>query len=84
MEYHIEHHMFPLIPSYNLKKLHSLIKDDLPIPKKNLWNAYKEIIPAVIKQTKDPNYKINVILLLTRQLLYLKFHYYLMQNLVSY
>ena len=62
MEYHIEHHMFPMIPSYNLKKLHHLIKDDLPIPKKNLWNAYKEIIPAVIKQTKDPNYKINVIL----------------------
>tara|TARA_Y100000031_G_C8218831_1_gene384816 strand:- start:1004 stop:1525 length:522 start_codon:yes stop_codon:yes gene_type:complete len=62
MEYHIEHHMFPLIPSYNLKKLHHLIKDDLPIPKKGLWNAYKEIIPAVIKQTKDPNYKINVIL----------------------
>ena len=62
MEYHIEHHMFPLIPSYNLKKLHSLINNDLPIPKKGLWDAYKEIIPAVIKQTKDPNYKINVIL----------------------
>ena len=62
MEYHIEHHMFPIAPSYNLPKLHELIKDQLPPPKKGFIDAYKEIIPAVIKQTKDPNYKINVIL----------------------
>ena len=62
MEYHIEHHMFPLVPSHNLGKLHHLIKDQLPPPKKGLWEAYKEIIPAVFKQAKDPNYKINVII----------------------
>ena len=26
--------------------------------KNSLWDAYKEIIPALIKQAKDPNYKI--------------------------
>ena len=60
MEYHLEHHMYPMIPSYNLKKLHELIKDQLPPAKKNLWEAYKEIIPAIVKQAKDPNYVLKV------------------------
>ena len=62
MEYHMEHHMFPTVPSYNLPKLHKLIKDQVPPPKNGIWDAYKEIIPAVIRQAKDPNYKINVLL----------------------
>ena len=59
MEYHIEHHMFPLVPSYNLPKLHDLIKDQLPKPQ-SLIEAYKEIIPAVVRKSKDPNYFIRV------------------------
>ena len=59
MEYHIEHHMFPMVPSYNLPKLYEVIKDQLPKPQ-NLIQAYKEIIPAVIKKSKDPNYYIPV------------------------
>ena len=59
MEYHIEHHMFPMVPSYNLPKLHEEIKNQLPKPQ-TLFEAYKEIIPAVIKKSKDPNYFIPV------------------------
>ena len=59
MEYHTEHHIFPNIPSYNLPKLHELIKNQLPIPKYGLFDAYKEIIPAIIKQSKDPKFKIK-------------------------
>ena len=59
MEYHIEHHMFPMIPSYNLPKLHDIIKHQLPKPQ-TLFQAYKEIIPAVIKKSKDPSYYITV------------------------
>lgn len=59
MEYHIEHHMFPSVPSYNLPKLHEAIKHQLPKPQ-SLFQAYKEIIPAIIKKTNDPNYYIPV------------------------
>ena len=59
MEYHIEHHMFPMVPSYNLPKLYDEIKDQLPKPQ-TLFEAYKEIIPAVIKKSKNPEYYIPV------------------------
>ena len=58
MEYHIEHHMFPQVPSYNLPKLHEMIKDQMPPARKGLWGAYKEIIPALFKQAKDPKHQI--------------------------
>ena len=56
MNYHVEHHMFPLVPYHALPKLHALIKHDCPVPNKSIVHAYKEIIPAVRKQMKDVNY----------------------------
>ena len=54
MNYHIEHHMFPLVPYYNLPKLHELIKHDTPAPSNSVWQALKETVPVQIKQLKDP------------------------------
>ena len=59
MEYHLTHHMFPTVPSYNLDKLHRHIKDQLPKPNNGLIDAYKEIIPALIKQREDESYFIK-------------------------
>ena len=59
MEYHIEHHMFTMVPSHNLPKLHQLLKHKLPKPQ-TLIQAYKEIIPAVIRKARDPKYYIPV------------------------
>ena len=50
MNYHIEHHMFPLVPYYNLPKLHEVIKDDLPPPNKSICSAYAEMLPIIWKQ----------------------------------
>ena len=58
MEYHVEHHMFPSVPSYNLPKLSNLIKDQLPKANTSLYDAYKEILPAIVKQHKDNSYHI--------------------------
>ena len=56
MGYHVEHHMFPLVPYHALPKLHALIKDDLPPAYNGLVEAYREIIPALLRQSKDPSY----------------------------
>jgi fatty acid desaturase len=32
MNYHVEHHMFPMVPYHALPRLHATIKDDLPPP----------------------------------------------------
>ncbi len=60
MEYHIEHHMFPTVPSYNLPKLHEMIKDKMPPAKRGLLGAYKEILPAIFKQARNPDYQIKL------------------------
>ncbi len=59
MGYHVEHHMFPLVPYHALPKLHELVKADNPAPYNGLLDAYREIIPALIRQSKDPSYFIQ-------------------------
>ena len=48
--------MFPTIPSYNLDKLHHHIKDQLPRTNTGLIDAYREIIPALLRQSKNEEY----------------------------
>ena len=62
MEYHLEHHLFPTVPSYNLDKLRNEIKDQIPQPFNGLFDFYKNILPCVIKLATKPNehYKINL------------------------
>jgi fatty acid desaturase len=56
MNYHIEHHMYPMIPYHQLPALHEELKRDLPQPYPSLWAAYKEIVPAVLRQLRDQTY----------------------------
>ncbi len=56
MNYHLEHHLFPLVPYYNLPALHAAAKEYLPTPYNGLLEAYREIIPTVLRQRKDPTY----------------------------
>src|SRR5512133_2878652 len=56
MNYHLEHHMFPLVPYHHLPKLHEIVKPDSPPPYSGLWQAWREIVPAVWRQVKDPSY----------------------------
>ena len=59
MNYHLEHHMFPLVPSRNLARLHELIQADTPQPYNGLLEAWREIIPTLLRQRKDPTYYIQ-------------------------
>jgi fatty acid desaturase len=59
MNYHIEHHMFPMVPFYALPQLHEMIKHQCPPAYPSLWAAYQDIVPALLRQRKDPAYFIR-------------------------
>ena len=50
MNYHLEHHMFPMVPYHALPRLHDLIKHDLPEPTHGVIAAYREMWPVLKKQ----------------------------------
>jgi fatty acid desaturase len=52
MNYHVEHHMFTMIPYYNLPKLHDLIKDDVPPPDPSIFAAFRRLCPVLVKQLR--------------------------------
>lgn len=56
MQYHIEHHMFPAVPFYNLPKLRKAIEHDLPPAPHGLYGTWREIIPILQRQRRDPSY----------------------------
>ena len=56
MNYHVEHHMFPMVPYHQLPKLHEKIKHDLPPANTSIFDGYKEVLPALWKQSTDPDF----------------------------
>jgi fatty acid desaturase len=59
MNYHVEHHMFPMVPYHALPRLHETIKQDLPTPNPSILHAFKEIIPAFVHQLRYEDYFIK-------------------------
>ncbi len=56
MNYHIEHHMYPAVPCYNLGRLHAAIRAELPECPLGLVAAWRQIIATVRRQKRDPHY----------------------------
>ena len=52
MNYHLEHHLFTMVPYYNLPKLHALIKHDVPPPEPSIFAAFNRLVPVLVKQLK--------------------------------
>jgi fatty acid desaturase len=59
MNYHVEHHMFPMVPYHALPQLHASIGNDLPPPYRSIWIAYQEIVPALSRQRRDPAFHVR-------------------------
>lgn len=59
MNYHVEHHMFPMVPYHALHKLHALVKHDTPEPYPSTVAAWREIIPTVLRQAYDPEHYVK-------------------------
>jgi fatty acid desaturase len=58
MNYHVEHHMFPMVPFHALPQLHETVKADMPPPYRSSLAAYAEIVPALVRQTHDPAFHV--------------------------
>jgi fatty acid desaturase len=56
MNYHIEHHMFPLVPFYNLPRLAEELRPQMPEPNRGLLGVYREILTTVARQQREPGY----------------------------
>ncbi|KMK69003.1 fatty acid desaturase family protein [Puniceibacterium sp. IMCC21224] len=50
MNYHVEHHMFPMVPYHRLPELHAMIGHDLPAASPSIWAAYREVLPVLRRQ----------------------------------
>ena len=60
MEYHLEHHLFPTVPSYNLPKIHELIKDQIPEAHPSLFAFWKSVLPSLVKQAFDTSHTYKI------------------------
>jgi fatty acid desaturase len=66
MNYHLEHHLLPMVPFHALPRLHEAIKDQLPAAYPSLYAAYREMLPALWKQRSNPQHVIERTLPLKR------------------
>jgi fatty acid desaturase len=56
MNYHLEHHMFPMVPFHALAELHESLKADCPPPYPSTLAVYREIVPTLRHQLSEPGY----------------------------
>jgi len=59
MNYHVDHHMFPMVPYHAVPALHAELRHDMPTPYPSSVAAYREILPALWRQAHDPGYYIK-------------------------
>lgn len=57
MNYHIEHHMYPGVPCYNLGRLRKAIEADLPPAPVGLVATWQEISAALRRQAAEPGWQ---------------------------
>lgn len=59
MNYHVEHHMFPLVPYHALPQLHALVRHDCPPPYTSTLQALAEILPTLWRQRTEQSFHIQ-------------------------
>jgi len=57
MQYHLEHHMFPAVPFYNLPKLRAAIAHDLPPATHGLVATWRELFDIRRRVRENPEYR---------------------------
>ena len=57
MQYHLEHHMYPAVPFYNLPGLRQALEHDLPPAPHGLRATWREILAIRDRVREDQNYR---------------------------
>ena len=57
MQYHLEHHMFPAVPFYNLPRLRTAIAHDLPPATHGLVATWRELFEIRRRVRENPDYR---------------------------
>jgi fatty acid desaturase len=58
MNFHVEHHMHPTVPFHALPRLHEEIRDASPPPYPSTVAAWRELLPALWRQRREPAYSV--------------------------
>lgn len=48
--YHLEHHIYPAVPYYNLPKLHKLMKERGHIPEAQIYSGYGQVLKELTRK----------------------------------
>ena len=59
MNYHVEHHMFLMVPYHALPRLHAAIANDLPYVYPSVLAAYREIVPRTVRIAPAEHWSIS-------------------------
>ncbi len=51
---HVDHHLYPAVPSRNLRKLHRILEKDLPEPD-NVFGCWAEMFEVAREKDRDPD-----------------------------
>ncbi len=57
MQYHVEHHMYPAVPFFNLPKLRQALAHDLPPAPHGLLATWREMLAIKARASADPDYR---------------------------
>jgi len=59
MNHHCEHHMYPLVPYHRLPELQAMLAHDFPAPNRSILDGYREMLPALLRQRRDPDHHVR-------------------------
>jgi fatty acid desaturase len=59
MNYHLSHHLYPMVPFHALPRLHEQLKDQLPRPYPGVLAVYRELFDTYRRQRRDPSYHVE-------------------------
>jgi fatty acid desaturase len=52
INFHLEHHLYPGIPWFNLRKVHRVLEARQALPQENVVDSYADVLRAVIRDEK--------------------------------